>query len=156
MVSSHSLQCSVPAKLNSIETGFRQCLRYSILEIVIMLIALYYTGILPLSYQIDLRKLRFYRAKYTAASVGSMHRLYCMAFNNRYQQSVQLTYLWLNTVFSILLQMPSILEQFGPSLLICYFSGVFMFMLLFFLGSGVCLCVCFFPCYLLVKDIIIY
>ena len=26
---------------------------------------LYYTGILPLSYQVDLRKLRFYHAKYT-------------------------------------------------------------------------------------------
>jgi len=31
---------------------------------------LYYTGILPLSYQIDLRKLRFYHAKHITTSVG--------------------------------------------------------------------------------------
>ena len=30
----------------------------------------YYTGILPLSYQIDLRKLRFYHAKHITTSVG--------------------------------------------------------------------------------------
>jgi len=31
---------------------------------------LYYTGILPLFYQIDLRKLRFYHAKHITTSVG--------------------------------------------------------------------------------------
>ena len=31
---------------------------------------LYYTGILPLSYQIDLRKIRFYQAMYITTSVG--------------------------------------------------------------------------------------
>jgi len=84
---------------------------------------LYYSGILPLSYQIDFRKLRFYHVKYTTASPAS----------------IQLIYLWLNTAFSILLQMPSILKQFGPSLLNCYFSRVFMLVL----GLDVCVFIFF-------------
>ena len=62
--------------LNAIEFCWYREMFKIFYEIVIglMLIMCYIIlvfSILPLSYQIDLRKLRFYHAKYTAASVGA-------------------------------------------------------------------------------------
>jgi len=92
---------------------------------------LYYTGILPLSYQIDLRKLRFYHAKHITTSVGGTdcivwHAL--IATSKRMVDTLMVEY----GIFNFATADAVILVQYCPILpWSCCYSYVFFLMLLY-------------------------